>query len=67
MAKWQASKADMSPRKNYIPEIELEEITMCRRHYYQGQALPINCVECRAEADQEYRLEQPEKETSDDE
>ena len=60
MAKWQASKADMSPRKNYIPEIELEEITMCRRHHYQGQALTINCVECRAEADQDYWLEQQE-------
>ena len=24
MAKWQASKSDMSPRKGYIPEIELD-------------------------------------------
>lgn len=22
MAKWQASKSDLSPRKNYIPDIE---------------------------------------------
>jgi hypothetical protein len=25
MAKWQASKGDVSPRKGYIPEIEDEE------------------------------------------
>ena len=25
MAKWQASKADMSPRKGYIPEIEIDD------------------------------------------
>jgi hypothetical protein len=25
MAKWQASKADMSPRKDYIPEIEIDD------------------------------------------
>ena len=31
MAKWQASKSDMSPRKGYIPEIELDEITVCNR------------------------------------
>ena len=31
MAKWQASKSDMSPRKGYIPEIELDEITVCSR------------------------------------
>jgi len=24
MAKWQASKSDVSPRKGYIPEIEIE-------------------------------------------
>jgi len=25
MAKWQASKSDMSPRKGYIPEIEIDD------------------------------------------
>ena len=29
MAKWQASKGDVSPRKGYIPEIELDTETKC--------------------------------------
>jgi hypothetical protein len=29
MAKWQASKADMSPRKGYMPEIEEPIICYC--------------------------------------
>ena len=31
MAKWQPSKSDMSPRKGYIPEIELDTVIVCRR------------------------------------
>jgi hypothetical protein len=29
MAKWQASKSDMSPRKGYIPEVEEPIICYC--------------------------------------
>ena len=41
------------------PKPNLDEIySLCRRHYHKGLALPINCHDCRYEAEEDYRSEQ---------
>ena len=45
MAKWQASKGDVSPRKGYIPEAELDTECNCEC----GCTNPLDwgtCVDC---------------------
>jgi hypothetical protein len=57
MAKWQASKSDMSPRKGYIPEIEDSgTLTHCGRvvewedHDCSDNSCCVAvCVKCSAE------------------
>jgi hypothetical protein len=47
MAKWQASKSDMSPRKGYIPEIQNDD----QEYYYRDEedeaTLCLNCANSR--------------------
>lgn len=56
MAKWQASKGDVSPRKNYIPEIGLwEVINSCNSCDLVSTKLhPTTgyCPECQTQTEQ---------------
>lgn len=48
MAKWQPSKSDMSPRKGYIPEIELDDNDLTPTTRLPADTKLVNC-ECVGE------------------
>lgn len=50
MAKWQASKGDVSPRKGYIPEIELDENTRENKMRYTVKLELLESYEIIVEA-----------------